>query len=222
MTRLQGFDNPLLPMSKKYQPGIFITFEGTEGSGKSTLIKHLARALEARGNHVIQTREPGGTSVSEKIREILLHHPMNPWTELLLYEAARAEHLTHTILPGLEQGAIVLCDRFTDSSLAYQGYARKLPWEKIQALNRIATLGVAPSLTIFLDIDPEKGLRRAQDANRFEAEGVYFQKQVRLGYLKARRENPKKWFSILVEDKTPEQLTEIVVKECVRRFKNKL
>ena len=219
LTDPSRFDNPTLPMSKKHPAGIFITFEGTEGSGKSTLIKHLAQALENRGQRVACTREPGGTSVSEKIRDILLHHPMNSWTELLLYEAARAEHLTHTILPALEQGSIVLCDRFTDSTLAYQGYARKLPWKQIQALNRIATLGIKPHLTVFLDIDPETGLRRAQDANRFEAEGIHFQKKVRLGYLKARQENPKKWFSIKVDRKTPEQLTEIVVKECVRRFK---
>ena len=121
-------------MDKKNR-GIFISFEGTEGSGKSTLIQHLKQALEKMDRQVIATREPGGNPVSEKIRETVLHFSMNPWTELLLYEAARSENLAQLVVPALEQGQIVLCDRFTDSSLAYHGYARGLPWEKVKTLN---------------------------------------------------------------------------------------
>jgi dTMP kinase len=203
----------------KIKRGLFVCFEGTEGSGKSTLIQHLNRKLEKLGQPVVSTREPGGNAVSEKIRETVLHLPMNAWTELLLYEAARSENLAQLVVPALQQGKIVLCDRFTDSSLAYQGHARGLPWEKVKLLNDLATQGLKPDLIIFLDIDPEVGLRRAQDGNRFENEGVLFQKKVRSGFLKARRENSKKWFSVKIHQQTPEQLTETVLQELVRRFR---
>src|SRR4051812_29605230 len=109
--------------------GVFISFEGTEGSGKSTLIHHLAICLQSLGHRVIQTREPGGNPVAEKIRQILLSMPMDPLTDLLLYEAARAQHMAETIFPALKRSEVVLCDRFTDSSLAYQAHARGLPWD---------------------------------------------------------------------------------------------
>jgi dTMP kinase len=203
----------------KIKQGIFVSFEGTEGSGKSTLIRHLTLSLEKLGQRVLSTREPGGNPVSEKIRETVLNLPMNPWTELLLYEAARSENLARLVVPALLQGRMVLCDRFTDSSLAYQGYARGLPWQKVKLLNELATQGLQPDLTVFLDIDPETGLKRAQDGNRFEDEGVQFQEKVRRGFLKAKRENPKKWFTIKIQHQTPEQLTEIVLQELIRRFK---
>lgn len=205
-------------MPKKY-PGIFISFEGTEGSGKSTLIQHLKTALSHLQFEVISTREPGGNPVSEKIRETVLHFDMNPWTELLLYEAARSENLSQLVVPALMKGQIVLCDRFTDSSLAYQGYARGLPWDKVRTLNSLATQGLKPDLTVFLDIDPETGLKRANDPNRFETEGVAFQEKVRRGFLKARRENPRSWLTLNVQGQSPEQLTETVLQEIVRRFK---
>ncbi len=196
-----------------------MSFEGTEGSGKSTLIRHLSQSLEKMGRRVLATREPGGNPVSERIRDTVLNFSMNAWTELLLYEAARSENLAQLVVPALSEGKIVLCDRFTDSSLAYQGYARGLPWKKVQTLNDLATQGLQPELTVFLDIDPETGLRRAQDGNRFEAEGVEFQVKVRRGFLKARRENPKKWLTVKIQGQTPEQLTEIVLQELVRRFR---
>ncbi len=199
--------------------GILISFEGTEGSGKSTLIRLLIQKLEAMKIEVIATREPGGNPVSEKIRETVLNFDMNPWTELLLYEAARSENLAQLVFPALRQGKVVLCDRFTDSSLAYQGSARGLPWEKVKVLNLIATQGLSPDLTVFLDIDPETGLRRAQDGNRFEAEGVHFQEKVRRGFLRARREHPSTWFTLKVQNQTPEQLAEAVLKELARRFR---
>jgi len=201
--------------------GILISFEGTEGSGKSTLIQHVSKLLEKAGHKTVQTREPGGSELAEKIRSILLGMSMDPWTELLLYEAARAEHLARTIRPALARGETILCDRFTDSTLAYQAYARGLPWNKVKALNRMATSGIQPNLTILLDIDPETGLRRARDPNRFEAEGVEFQKKVRNGFLKARAEEPKRWFTLKTQDKTPEQLAEAVEKQLFKRFKSR-
>lgn len=202
--------------------GVFITFEGTEGAGKSTLIREVSALLVARGYSTTQTREPGGSQLAEKIRDLILHTSMNPLTELLLYEAARAEHLSHTILPGLSHGQIVMCDRFTDSSLAYQAYARGLPWKEVTLLNEIATSGLKPDLTVFLNLDPQVGLARAKNPNRFEAEGLEFQKEVRKGYLKARKESPLRWLTLRVQGKTPHELAEKVVKEVLKRFKERL
>ncbi len=185
---------------------MFITFEGTEGAGKSTLIQALAGVLEENGYRVTTTREPGGSPVAEKIRNVILHQDMNPWTELFLYEASRSEHLHQTILPALEKGHVVLCDRFTDSSLAYQGMARKLDWKIVGILNRIATQGLKPALTVFVDIDPKAGLGYAKDPNRFEAEGVAFQTEVRKGFLKAIREEPKRFLKIKARSGTPEKM----------------
>lgn len=204
-------------MTKKR--GILITFEGTEGSGKSTLIAQVSTLLGRMGCPTVLTREPGGNEVAERIRTLLLETPMDPWTELLLYEAARAEHLAKVIRPALEHGTIILCDRFTDSTLAYQAHARGLPWKDVKTLNRMATSGIRPDLTLFLDINPEVGLRRARDPNRFEAEGVQFQKKVRAGFLKARAENPKRWLTLQASSGSPEELAKIVFDELKKRFK---
>lgn len=201
--------------------GILISFEGTEGSGKSTLIGHLSTQLKELGQSVIQTREPGGSDVAEKIRSILLGTAMDPWTELLLYEAARAEHLAKTVRPALDRGEIVLCDRFTDSTLAYQSSARGLPWKEIKVLNRMATSGLKPDLTVLLDIDPAVGLKRARDPNRFEAEGVEFQKKVRKGFLKARSEDPKRWLTLKSESGTPDEIAQMVIRHLKTRFKKR-
>jgi dTMP kinase len=202
----------------KLKNGILITFEGTEGSGKSTLIRSLCVALKRFDIPVVQTREPGGSQVAEKIRSLVLNEEMDSRTELFLYEAARSVHWTTVIQPALSRGAIVLCDRFTDSTLAYQAFARGLPWKEVKQLNRMATSGGKPHLTILLDIDPETGLRRAQDPNRFEAAGVQFQKKVRSGYLKARSEDPKRWLTLKVDKKSPEKLTLSVLEYLKRRF----
>lgn len=201
--------------------GIFITFEGTEGAGKSTLMREVARRLREAGHDVIETREPGGTPVAEKIREVILGHTMNPWTELFLYEAARAEHLATTVEPALARGAIVLCDRFTDSTLAYQAHARGLPWKDVAALNRAATRGLKPHLTILLDLDPAEGLKRAQDPNRFEAEGVAFQARVRQGFLRSRKLDPKRWFTLRSDRATADANAGRLVAEIDRRFAKK-
>lgn len=185
---------------------MFITFEGTEGSGKSTLIRLLSDKLTlARIPHVT-TREPGGSAVSEGIRKVILEHEMSSLTELFLYEAARAEHFEKIILPALKKKQWVLCDRFTDSTVAYQGFARKLDLKLIEQLNRIATQTRRPDLTFFLDIPVEQGLMRATDPNRFENEGVRFQKRARAGFLYSIKKNPKRWRVIKASGKTPEEI----------------
>ncbi len=191
-----------------------MTFEGTEGAGKSTLIRTLAEILRQKNQSVTVTREPGGDPLAEKLRTLILENSMDPRTELFLYEAARAEHLARTVLPALKRGEIVLCDRFTDSSLAYQAHARGLPWKDVCQANQLATQGLIPHLTVWLDIDPEQGLRRAQDPNRFEAEGVAFQKKVRAGFLKASREiKPKRWLRLKARTESPEELAQAVLKK---------
>lgn len=202
--------------SKSLNRGVFVTFEGTEGAGKSTLIREIQTKLG--GQAVTLTREPGGSCVAERIRATLLEEAMDPWTELFLYEAARAEHLAKTVRPALSRGEIVLCDRFTDSTLAYQAHARGLPWKEVQALNRAATRGLKPDLTVLLDIDPAVGLARASDRNRFEEEGLVFQKKVRQGFLKSRKESPRRWYVLKVGAKNPGELAELVVKELRKRF----
>lgn len=198
--------------------GILITFEGTEGAGKSTLIRELSILLQQRSIQVTTTREPGGNAVAEKIRSLILNDPMDPWCELFLYEAARAEHLSKILLPALHAGHWVLCDRFTDSSLAYQAHARGLPWARVKTLNQIATQGLKPHLTVMLDIDPEVGLRRAKDGNRFEEEGVAFQKKVREGFLKSKKEDPRRWLTIASQDGTPIENANKVLKLLIKRF----
>jgi dTMP kinase len=210
-------------MPRKLKParmpqGLFITFEGTEGAGKSTLINEVGAQLNRLlgVGQVVMTREPGGTPVAERIRATILEEQMDPWTELFLYEAARAEHLAKTVRPALEQGKIVLCDRFTDSSLAYQAHARGLPWKEVQSLNRAATRGTTPKLTVLLDIDPAVGLSRAQVQTRFEAEGVDFQKKVRQGFLKSRKQEPKRWLTLKAMSGTPEHLAGSVIERLIR------
>lgn len=195
---------------------LLITFEGTEGAGKSTLIRFVAQRLESSGLSVLTTREPGGTRVAESIRSIILEQGMNPWTELFLYEASRAEHVARVIQPALDEGTIVLCDRFTDSSLAYQSHARGLPWNAVESMNRLAAQGIKPALTVFLDIDPAIGLNRAREHTRFEAEGEAFQRKVRAGYLKARDREKSRWLVLRPKQESPEQLADQVI-EAMRR-----
>jgi dTMP kinase len=186
--------------------GVFITFEGTDGAGKSTLIRHLAERLKEQGRQVTVTREPGGSPVAERIREILISQAMDPWTELFLYEASRAEHLAQTIRPALARGDWVLCDRFSDSSLAYQGQARGLPWTEVERMNRVATRGLKPDLTVWLDVDPETALNRVREKTRFEAEGLKFQQAVRKGFARAAKQAPRRWLKLKVESSSPEEL----------------
>jgi dTMP kinase len=163
----------------------FITFEGGEGSGKTTQIASLAEWLRGRGDTVLATREPGGDAVAESIRSVLLEpgSPVHPRTELLLFLAARAQVTEQVIRPALDRGEIVLCDRFIDSTVVYQGHARGHDLTMVRDLNAVATGNLLPNLTILLDIDVEIGLARQQDRNRMEDEAVEFHEAVRAGYL---------------------------------------
>lgn len=181
--------------------GTFITLEGTDGAGKSTQALLLADYLKRQGMEFVLTREPGGGAaapVSEKIRAILLDPllEMGPLTELILYEAARAEHVDKVIRPALAANKVVVCDRYTDSTLAYQGGARGLPRPVIEQLNRIATGGLKPDLTILLDLPSDEGLRKALlrsgRGDRLENEGQEFQRLVRAGFLAGARREPRR------------------------------
>lgn len=178
--------------------GRFITFEGIEGSGKSTISRMAADHLSSLGLTVLHTREPGGTDLGAEIRNVLLtpsESGMHPMTELLLYFADRAEHIHHLIEPALERGNTVICDRFSDSTIAYQGYARGLDIEMLKKIDGIAKGDISPSLTILLDLDVETGLKRnsaARKVDRFELEDVEFHEKVRKGYLSIAAEEPER------------------------------
>lgn len=183
-------------MVKRFTKGAFITFEGGEGSGKSTQAKLLADALRKRKFPVCATFEPGATATGEKIRKILLaskKNPPTPLTELLLYEIDRADHIRKVIAPALKAEKIVVGDRFTDSTMAYQGFGRCIPLPVIEKLNRIAASGIKPDLTFLMDLTPEKGLARLRaesgKRDRLESENLKFHRRVREGYrFIARRE----------------------------------
>lgn len=170
--------------------GVFITLEGPEGAGKTTIIEKLAEDLASDGVQVLATREPGGIEIAEKIRTIILdkqHTMMDPRTEALLYAAARRQHLVEKVIPALQEGKVVLCDRFIDSSLAYQGFARGLGIDEVFAINKFAIEGAMPDITLYFDIEPELGLKRiarnaGREVNRLDLETVEFHHKVREGY----------------------------------------
>ena len=166
--------------------GFFVTIEGIEGAGKSTLAEALRERLSCDGREVTVTREPGGTRIGDSIRELLLgsNGEMSERTELLLFEAARAQHVAEVIRPAIERGAVVICDRFADSSLAYQASARGIAREAVESLNEFASHGIRPDLTILLDLPADVGLGRQRAVDRISAEGLAFHEAVREGYLK--------------------------------------
>lgn len=181
---------PHPPLSKGGKRGIFISFEGIEGTGKSTQARLLSEYLTKKGCKTVLTEEPGGTPISLQIRKVLLstrYKEMDYLTELLLYNAARIQHIKEKILPAVDGGRIVITDRFSDSTVAYQGYGRGISLKLIDSLDRIATGRMRPDLTILLDVDVEVGLMRNKKINkrdRLELEDVKFHKKVREGYLR--------------------------------------
>lgn len=181
--------------------GRFITFEGPEGSGKTTQMHLLAQYLQVQGYEPLITREPGGTPIGDRVRAILLdpaHEEMAPSTEFLLFSAARAQHVRQIILPHLAQDGIVLCDRFADSSLAYQGYGYELDLEAVLSITKFATDGLVPDLSFYLDLPVEIGLRRkvggdGDDWNRMEQKGIDYHQRVRAGYRAMTARDPDRW-----------------------------
>jgi dTMP kinase len=180
--------------------GLFVTFEGPEGGGKSTQIRRLADHLTQRGIAVVVTREPGGTALGEAVRELLLgsrHSDMLPETEALLNSAARAQHVAEVIRPALAQGKVVLCDRYLDSTLAYQGAGRGLSIDDLVTLQSFATCGLWPDLTFLLDLPVEVGLSRrvasGEPLNRFDADSRAFHERVREYFLNAASADPGRW-----------------------------
>lgn len=175
----------------KREKGFFITFEGIDGSGKTTQSKLLENYLKKKGHSVLLVYEPGGTEIGEGIRDLLLHGraDISSLTELLLYEASRAQLVEEVIKPALKEGRIVICDRFTDATLAYQGYGRGLKKEIINLLNQEATRGIEPDLTLYLDVEPENKFNEGVE-DRLEREGLSFHKRVREGYLALAKKCP--------------------------------
>ncbi len=199
-------------------PGFFVVFEGGEGAGKTTQVNALAGRLSGAGRRVIRTREPGGTPTAESIRSVLLDptpEPMAARCEALLFAAARADHVAKVIAPALAAGDIVLCDRFVDSSLAYQGFARSLDVDDVAEVSRWATGGLVPDLTILLDVDPRIGLARALDGNRMEAEDIAFHEAVRAGLLELASRDPARYF-VLDARTEPEVLAERIGQQVDR------
>lgn len=183
---------------------LFITFEGVEGSGKTTQIRRLKKYLNGKGIPCFITREPGGTPIGEKIRKILLnpdHDELVPAGELFLYEAARAQHVKEVIKPCLKKRVVILCDRFSDASIAYQGFGRRIDLKWVEHMNRIASEGIRPDVTFLLDCPTDMGLRRALQRNqvlrqekegRFEREKIQFHNRVRGGYLTIAKKEPRR------------------------------
>ena len=176
------------------RPGLFITFEGIDFSGKTTQAELLCERLRQRGLRVLLLRDPGGTRISERIRDLLLDvelTEMHPVTELLLYEAARAQMVAEKIIPALERGEVVVCDRFYDSTTAYQGFGRRIPLQKVRKANELGSLDLAPDLTFYLDLPVDEALERRKGLNvevdRLEREDRDFAERVRAGYLELAR-----------------------------------
>jgi dTMP kinase len=204
---------------------LFITFEGPDGCGKSTQCLLLVERLQSLGHDVLHTREPGGTEISQQIRQVIMdmkNQSMFPATEFLLFSAARAQLVREKIIPHLKAGGIVVADRYADSSLAYQGFGHGLPLETIQAVTRFATEALVPDLTLLLDIDPHRGLQRrtANQAewNRLDDHDLEFHQRAREGFRELAKAEPHRW-RVLNADQRVEALQEEIVRvveDCLR------
>jgi dTMP kinase len=189
---------------------MFITFEGPEGGGKSTLVRSIGAYLESQGRSVLSTREPGAGILGGQIRNLLLHgEGISAETELFLFLADRSHHVSTMILPALSEGKIVLCDRFSDSTRVYQGYARGLNDTFLKLGNDFATHGLEPDLTFLLDLDPEVGLSRIKNRDRLDAEPIEFHHKVREGFVSLCKSEPERWR--LIDADQPSQLVEAEV-----------
>jgi len=203
--------------------GYLITFEGIDFSGKSLQVKKLVHRLEALGYRVEFFREPGGTAISERIRQILLdtsHAEMHPITELLLYSAARAQLVREKILPDLAAGKTVICDRFADSSTAYQGYGRNIPLQMVQKAHALAIGSLQPDITFLLDMDPGAAFKRKskkRELDRLESERLEFYTRVRKGYLEI-AQTEKERFVVLDASRPPEEIQEKIWAELKKKL----
>ena len=195
--------------------GLFVAVEGPDGSGKSTQARALTEALRAAGHEVVLTREPGGSDLGETLRELLLdpgHAPVDPRTEALLFAAARSAHAVRTLRPALARGAVVVTDRYVDSSVAYQGAARGLGEARIAALNEWATDGLVPDLTVLLDVDPSEGAGKIAAKDRMEAAGEEFHRRVRQHFLDLADTHPERYL-VLNARKRREEIRDAVSKQ---------
>jgi dTMP kinase len=202
---------------------LFITFEGPEGSGKTSQMADLAAYLCQQGYPVLSTREPGGTPIGDQIREVLSdlgNDAMQPRTELLLFQASRAQLVEQVIIPHLKQGGIVLCDRYADSTLAYQGYGhQQFDLDQVRALIAFATGGLKPDLTLLLDVDVEIGLRRrlhGGEWNRLDAYELAFHQRVRQGYLNMAQDEPQRW--VVVDAAKPPDQVQAAIRRIVSAY----
>jgi len=206
--------------------GLFITFEGIEGCGKSTQLEKLARYLTRRGLPVVKTREPGGTRFGEQIRKVLLsvkNHALDPRAELFLYLASRTQHLEEIILPALKEGRIVLCDRFSDATLAYQGFGRRLDRKIVRAAVHYAAKGLKPDLTLLLDLDVRRGLARVRSrgrSDRLDREALAFHERVREGYRRLARADRRRIHRIDAS-RDREAVASDILKIVERRLKHR-
>lgn len=202
---------------------MFITFEGSEGSGKTSQMQPLERALRQAGYDVLSTREPGGTPIGDRVREILFdfkNTDMHPRTEILLFQASRAQHVEQVIRPHIKKGGIVLCDRYGDSTLAYQGYGYQQDVRRLRELVDFATCGLKPDLTLFVDVDILVGLQRrttAGELNRLDAYTAAFYERVRQGYHELARQEPDRWV-IIDGNKSFEQVREDIQRVVFERL----
>jgi dTMP kinase len=203
---------------------MFITFEGPDGSGKTTQISLLADYLREQGFSVLVTREPGGTDIGDQIRNCLhdvRNTNMTPRAEILLYSASRAQLVHETIVPALQSGATVICDRFADSTLAYQGYGRGLNLDDLHYITRFATGGLRPDLTFLLDMDVEDGISRrtqgGEEMNRMDLQKASFYRRVREGYLQMARDEPQRWV-VVDADGPVDQVQQAIRREFDRRL----
>lgn len=210
-------------MATSNRSGLFITLEGPEGCGKSTQAQRLASYVRELGREVLLTREPGGTPISESIRGLLhdpIHAEMHAATEIFLYCAARAQLVHQILIPFIQQGGAVICDRFSDSTLAYQGYGRGMDLDTLRSFSQFAADGLTPTITFLLDVPVEIGLLRKQQSggewNRMDAQAVEFHQRVRQGYLELARQEPRRW--VLVDATVTQEAVWEQMKAATNRF----